>query len=244
MQARAFGFVCALLLGRLWLEIWRTLRAGAGSGAKARRLEVAAACVWLAGTAATLVWAGDRLLYENRMLWPQSLALWIPGAAAALAVVFSRRAWAAALVAAVAASGGFSLGVAAAQAKAHYSTTYDYGQEGLAETACYIRSRTEPGERLVCMKDVGHLAGRRYYSTYSAIQGVPEYMNAVLRVLESGEARYAVFTEGRGQDNLGLNPRLQAGVEQFCRLERSIGHYRIYVCGGDEGSAPVNARRR
>ncbi len=219
--------------------------AASGSGAKVRRLEVAAACVWLAGTAATLVWAGDRLLYENRMLWPQSLALWIPAAAAALAVFFNKHAWAAAaLVAAVAASGGFSLGVAAAQAKARYSTTYDYGQEGLAETACYLRTHTEPGDRLVCMKDVGYLAERRYYSTYSAIQGVPEYMNAILRVLESGEARYAVFTEGRGQDNLALNPRLQAGVEQFCRLERSIGHYRIYACGGSEKGPPVNARRR
>lgn len=219
--------------------------AAAGGGAKARRLELAAACIWLASAAATLLWIGDRLLYENRTLWPQSLALWIPGAAAAVAVLFSKRAWgAAALVAAVAASGGFSLGVAAAQAKAQYSTTYDYGQEGLAETACFLRAHTAPGDRLVCMKDVGYLAGRRYYSTYSAIQGVPEYMNTVLRVLESGEARYAVFTEGRGQDYLGLNPRLQAGVERFCRLERSIGNYRIYACGGSGESAPVSARRQ
>ncbi len=99
--------------------------------------------------------------------------------------------------------GGVSLGVAAAQAKAQYSTTYNYGQEGMAETARFLRMHPAAGEKLVCMKDVGHLAGRRYYSTYSPIQGVPEHTDAILGALASGEARYAVFTQGRGQDDLG-----------------------------------------
>jgi hypothetical protein len=211
-----------------------------------RTVAGAAAITWLAGAAATLVWVGDRLIYWNRMLWPQSLALWIPAAVAALALVGGlRRHAAAAMLLAVAMYSGISTGTASAQAKAQYSTTYDYGQEGLAETACYVRAHTAPGEMLVCMKDLGYYAQRRYWQTYSAIQGVPQYMNGVLGAIASGKVRYAIFTEGRGQDNLSLNPALKAGVEEMCRLERSIGHYRVYDCRAVKAAAaPVNARLR
>lgn len=231
----------AVLLQKAWE------RAGAGSGLiRGRALLACAAALGAVSAGATLIWVGDRLLYENRMLWPQSLALWIPAAAALFALAARLRGSAAPLIVLAAAlHAGFCFGVASAQTKAHYSTMYDYGQEGLAETACYLRSHTDPEDRLVCMKDVGYHARRRYYSTYSAIQGVPEFMNRVLRAIAEGKVRYAVFTEGRGQDQLILNPVLKAGVEEMCRLEKSIGHYRIYNCSGlSPGGPPVNARRQ
>lgn len=201
-----------------------------------RSLPLALAAVWLLSLVATLVWVGDRLLYENRMLWPASLALWTPAILAAPFLIAWRQPWAAAaLLAGIAAHSGFAAGVASAQAKAHYSTANDYGQEGLAETACYLRARTGPEEFLVCMKDVGYLTRRRYFSPYSAIQGVPRYLHGVTGAVNSGKVSYAVFTEGRGQDQLWQNPELRATIESRCRLERAIGHYRIYSCkpGGD-----------
>jgi hypothetical protein len=211
-----------------------------------RAAVTAAAILWLASAAAALIWVGDRLIYWNRMLWPQSLTLWIPAAIAALALASGVRRGAAALMLLAAAMyGGMSTGVASAQAKAFYSTTYDYGQEGLEETACYVRAHTAPDEMLVCMKDLGYYAQRRYWQTYSAIQGVPQYMNGVLGAIASGKVRYAIFTEGRGQDQLSLNPVLKAGVEEMCRIERSIGHYRVYDCRAVKAAAaPVNARLR
>lgn len=233
--------LCLAVLARdAWAE------AAEREGSRRRMLAIAVAAVWLGSAGATLVWIGDRLLYHNSMLWPQSLVLWIPAGGAVWALAGRLRGHAAiVMVLAVAMHGGFSFGVTSAQAKAQYSTTYDYGQEGLAETACYLRSHTSPEDILVCMKDVGFHAKRRYFSTYSAIQGVPKYMDGVLREIAEGRVRYAVFTEGRGQDQLSLNPVLKAGVEQHCRLEQSIGHYRIYDCRGvPREGRPVSARLR
>lgn len=231
-----FPFWPAIVLCAAWAAslAWNTA-SQAGIPLPSRSLSLALAAVWVISAAATLVWVGDRLLYENRMLWPQSLALWTPAILAIPALFFRRNAWAAAaLLAGIAAHSGFAVGVSSAQAKAHYSTTYDYGQEGLAEAACYLRLHTGPEDLLACMKDVGYLTRRRYYSTYSAVQGVPEYQRGVLDAVASGRVRYAVFTEGRGQDQLWQNPVLKAGIEKHCRLERSIGHYRIYSCKPDE----------
>ncbi|MGQ9915939.1 MAG: hypothetical protein ACUVS7_00845 [Bryobacteraceae bacterium] len=161
------------------------------------------------------------------MLWPESLTLWLPALLAIPSLVAWSRPWAAALLlAGIAAHYGFTVGVPSAQAKAHYSTTYDYGQEGLAEAASYLRARTDPGEFLVCMKDVGYLTRRRYFSTYSAIQGVSRYLQAVANAVSSGKVSYAVFSEGWGRDQLRPNPELRAAIENKCRLERSLGHDR------------------
>lgn len=86
------------------------------------------------------------------------------------------------------------------------------------------------------MKDVGYLARRRYFSTTSAIQGVSRYLQAVANAVSSGKVSYAVFTEGRGWDQLRLNPELRAAIGDICRLERSLGHYRPY-CSKPEGDA-------
>ena len=46
--------------------------------------------------------------------------------------------------------------------------------------------------------------------------------------MRSGQAAYIVFTEGRGQDQLRMKPRLGAWVRDHCTLVRSFGNYRIY----------------
>jgi hypothetical protein len=124
--------------------------------------------------------------------------------------------------------GGIQLGVAVCQAKAPYSTTYDYGQIGFMDTVGFIRANTGPEDVIVSMKDIGYRAGRRYYENFGAIYGDEAATNHLIDVMRSGKAAYIVFTEGRGQDQLHMKPRLGAWVRDNCTLVRSFGNYRIY----------------
>lgn len=133
---------------------------------------------------------------------------------------------------------GTMLGLALAMARAPYPTTYDYGQEGFDNTVCFIREHTEPEEIIVSMKDVGFRAQRRYFENYQYIFGGKEWAEKMRKILLEGRARYAVFTEGNGPDNLDLNPALKDVIQSLCVQTRRYGHYRIYDCA----DAPRRAR--
>jgi len=124
--------------------------------------------------------------------------------------------------------GGIQLGVAGYQAKAPYATTYDYGQTGFMDTVGFIRANTGPDDVIVSMKDIGYKAELRYYENYAAIYESQTDTDHLIDVMGSGKAVYFVFTEGHGQDELYLNPRLQKWVAANCTLVRSFGNYRIY----------------
>jgi len=126
-------------------------------------------------------------------------------------------------------SGGALLGTAIHQARADYSTTYDYGQVGFEDTAAFLRLHTSEDEILACMKDMGYATRRRYYETYAALYFPdPRWMNALVGHIASGRIRYAVFTERHGQDQLAVNPALERWVRDNCRMVRAIGDYRVF----------------
>ena len=66
-------------------------------------------------------------------------------------------------------AGGMACGVARHQGGVDYSTTYDYGQQGMREAASVIRVLTQPRDMIVSMKDIGFLAERRYLENYQAL---------------------------------------------------------------------------
>lgn len=125
---------------------------------------------------------------------------------------------------------GHMTGTALAMARAPYPTTYDYGQLGFEETACFLRENTTPEERIVSMKDIGFHVGRKYYENYAYVFSGQQGADAMRAIFQAGKARFAVFTEGNGPDDLRLNPPLQRVVRDYCTLVRSYGHYRIYDC--------------
>jgi hypothetical protein len=210
------------------------LEARAGVSKVPRRLAMMAAVVYFASALAGVTWVKDTIILTG-LDRPYAWSVYIP-ALVLLAVIPMRRLApplaAVVLACALSAAAGNSLGVALHQARASYSTTYDYGQTGFEDTVSFIRANTQPDQAIASMKDIGFTADRRYFENYGAIfGGLDAYGDPVDRLtkaISSGRARYAVFTAQRGQDNLGLNPRLQSWIAQNCVLVRSFGDYRIY----------------
>jgi hypothetical protein len=123
---------------------------------------------------------------------------------------------------------GLSCGVALHQARAPYSTTYDYGQLGFTDTVGFIRANTAPEATIVSMKDIGFATGRRYFENFDAVHGASDKAPRLQEFVASGRAEYVIFTEGHGQDQLIANPAMKEWAEVNLTLVRSIGHYRIY----------------
>lgn len=249
-QVRSFGnapfkytfvFWALILSGSVLLVAWlweaeAASHAGERSGGAWLRPGVVigvGAGVWLAGLWAGAVAVRDVLLAGGRA-HPRSLALWVPAAAALAGLIAwktGRRALrpaGAALVAwALLLHAGVQAGIAVYQSRVEYSTTYDYGQRGLAETAAFLRAHTTEHDAVSSMKDVGFLAQRRYYENYGALYDPPSAAR-LIAVWESGKVSYIVFTEGIGQDQLASAPVLRDWVAHHADLAASFGNYRIY----------------
>ncbi len=120
------------------------------------------------------------------------------------------------------------LGVTLYQARQSYSTTYNYGQEGLSAAAWYLKSITNKYDVVAGMKDLGPLTQRRYYENWDYVYSGPKGADRFIRLMTSRTIRYAAFTEDLGEDQLVMNPRLQDWIMKNCRLVKSIGNYRIY----------------
>jgi hypothetical protein len=127
-------------------------------------------------------------------------------------------------------------GVALVQATAPYSTTYDYGQRGLAEAARYVDEHTDDDDLISSMKDLGVLADRRYFESYAALYGGEDETDRLIKAWESGRVTLIVFTAGIGQDQLVAKPRLSAWLEHRAELVATRGNYRIYRPRTDETS--------
>ena len=202
--------------------------------APAAKPALAGAAIFLAAAAASLAWWKDRLIVEGLAGAPALAMVAAPLlllAAGGLmqATAGARRLGRLAVCAAALVSGGALLGMAIHQARADYSTTYDYGQGGFEDTAAFLRLHTSEDEILACMKDMGYATRRRYYETYAALYFPdPRWMNALVGHIASGRIRYAVFTERHGQDQLAVNPALERWVRDNCRLVRAIGDYRVF----------------
>jgi hypothetical protein len=132
------------------------------------------------------------------------------------------------LIVALAAYVGTQFGVAALQARAPYSTTYDYGQTGFEDTVAFVRTTTGPDDVIVSMKDIGFSAERRYIENYSGLYGDEVATRHLTDAIASGKVKLIIFTEGFGQDQLIVNPRLQSWIDQHCSRIGAIGNYRLY----------------
>ncbi len=150
------------------------------------------------------------------------------GLGVALSFVRLRRTAFVTAASALAMYGGLQCGIGVFQTQADYSTTYDYGQTGFADTVAFLRTNTTPDDILAAMKDIGFACQRRYYPTYLPIYGSDLARIPLMRAIETGKIAYAVFTEDRGQDQLIVNPAFRSWILANCRLVRSIGNYRIY----------------
>jgi hypothetical protein len=205
-------------------------------GTRGRRLLVALASagVVLAGACVGALLVRDLHVSPGASLRFQPRALWLPAllALAALAIWLSGRPRLRATAVALAGAAlllhiGLQTGIAVYQSRTDYSTTYDYGQQGLDAAAAFIRSRTSEQERISSMKDVGFRARRRYFENYAALYD----QSAAARLIsywEDGYVSYIVFTEGNGVDDLSRAPVLRDWVAANATLVASLGHYRIY----------------
>ncbi len=193
----------------------------------------AGAALWLAG-----LWTGAAVLRDSlisgSLFFPRSASLWIPVAMALVGLLaWTREPSRLRKRGATLAIGGFVLhaglqaGVALYQSRVDYSTTYDYGQRGLQETAAYIASHTTDQDVISSMKDVGFLARRRYYENYAAVIS-DEAAARMIAAWEAGKVRYIVFTEGRGQDQAAYKPALRDWLAANAEQTASFGNYRIY----------------
>ena len=134
----------------------------------------------------------------------------------------------AALIAGICVHCGLQFGTAVYQAQAPYSTTFDYGQSGLDEAATFLQLNTSPDQVVASMKDLGFRARRRYRETYTMIYGGPEGAQKLIGLIASGKLKFAIFTEGAGQDQLIANPPLKLWVDSHCVVVAAFGNYRIY----------------
>lgn len=176
-------------------------------------------------------WLRDRMILEAN---PVPEGKWIFVApvlfVAAGALIRHAKAGPWLVLAGIALHSGHMTGTALAMARAPYPTTYDYGQLGFEETACFLRANTTPEERIVSMKDIGFHIHRRYFENYGYLFSGQKGADAMRAILETGKARFAVFTEGNGPDDAAVNPPLRDVIRDSCTLARSYGHYRIYDC--------------
>jgi hypothetical protein len=217
---------CAPAILVAWL--WESDGKDAG-----RRLLPAAAALWLAG-----LWIGavavQDLLISGKMVYPQTASLLVPAALALAGLLVwtldapsLRRLGAGLAIGALMLHAGIQAGIALYQTRVDYSTTYDYGQRGLQETAEFIASHTTEKDVISSMKDVGFLARRRYYENYASLLN-DEAAARMIAAWEAGKVAYIVFTEGRGQDQLVLKPSLRSWIDDHAEQTASFGNYRIY----------------
>jgi len=166
---------------------------------------------------------------QGTAMW-RYVAVWcVPPVLAGIAMglLRSRRAVFAILMSLLIVTVGVQSGICLFQARQSYSTTYNYGQTGMKQAAEYLTTMTQPSDLLFSMKDLAELCHRRYYENYNYLYYGPKWTARANDVI--GKTKFAVFTEGLGEDQLYMNPGLQSLVASRCTLVRSIGNYRIYT---------------
>jgi hypothetical protein len=172
----------------------------------------------------------DRPLRAGAALWHYAPYWLAPPlvAASAILILRSEAATRVILLSLLLVCVGLQTGMCIYQVQQPYSTTYNYGQEGITAAAAYIRSITRPTDIVFCMKDIGPLCQRRFYESYDYMYRGPDFTRRGIEVLTK-YVNVAVFTEGLGEDQLFINPEMQCWVANHCTLLRNIGNYRIYA---------------
>jgi len=175
-----------------------------------------------------ILWHGN---VTGATLYPQALALVLPGLLAAVALGAARRCRGPVpgqlLVVAIVSHLGAQSGIALAQSGATHSTSFNYGQTGLAEVVSYLRREAGPEDGILCMKDVAYALERPFWDSFPAFSS-EEGERETLRLLERKPIRFAVFTTRFGQDVLAGKPELEQWLLKHSRSSRSFGDYRVF----------------
>lgn len=201
------------------------------SGRLPRLWTLVLAAVFAAATLGSTLMMGDTLIL-NGLDGMARWAAYLPGLLFVLAFALGQPLRLKAAVTAVALYAGIQFGTGVYQEKVPYATTYDYGQTGFEETVHFIDANTQPSDVIVSMKDIGYRSRRRYFENYAALYGDPGSAMRIEQAIARGKVSYAVFTEGKGQDQLPMNPELRRWVLENCTLVKSFGNYRIYRLAG------------
>jgi hypothetical protein len=116
-----------------------------------------------------------------------------------------------------------SISVSYLQTNACYSTTYEYGETGLIETARYLQENTAPNETIISAGDVAWYAHRRYYYP-DCIRNITKFQ----KVISENNITYIVIRERF----LYESPEMRTTIEQnnYKLIER-IGSFNIYFRG-------------
>lgn len=188
-------------------------------------------------TAAAGLWVGARVLTDRLLTGAipvgQNWFYWLlPLVCVVIVASLSwttgqRKVAAAVIVSAIVFHVSMETGICIYQVKQPYSTTYNYGQRGLVETAAFIQAISRPDEILMCMKDLGPMTDRHYYESYSYIYSGSQGATTAIDLMSS-RVHLAAFTEQIGEDQLVMNEPLMHWVAKNCRLLKSVGNYRIY----------------
>ncbi len=105
------------------------------------------------------------------------------------------------------------------QGEAKYSTTYNYGEMGLRETASYIREHTDSNDIIIGETDLGYYTRRPYYRAFFALAS----SDKLQEVINSNYISYLVFRK----NDLWKNEVKEVINSKYIQVE-DIGSFVIY----------------
>lgn len=122
---------------------------------------------------------------------------------------------------------GYQLSLSRIQAISNYPTKYNYGLAGFEETVEYLRANTEKDEVIWAMKDIGYYTNNKYIESYSFFFN-EALQRELVDIIEKGDVRYYVVTQGVGQDRVDAYPEIGAVLDSYTNKEIELGNYLIY----------------
>jgi len=104
------------------------------------------------------------------------------------------------------------------QSRAGYSTIYAYGQEGLKETADFLKKVTDDEDAIVGRYDVCYHTKLKCYESYPTTK---PWDDIIKNALKDKNLKYAVFTPSD-------RPEEFPDLETLFSLEKEIGHFVVH----------------
>ncbi|MBS3119613.1 hypothetical protein J4475_02215, partial [Candidatus Woesearchaeota archaeon] len=108
-----------------------------------------------------------------------------------------------------------ALSVNIMQAKAGYSTTYGYGQQGMEKAAGYVKAHTSENDTIISRSDIAYYAARKYYMSFPARQ---ELIDNFYPIINSQNVTYIVTSPSEKLPDFSANFTSDA----------EFGHFKIY----------------
>jgi len=121
-----------------------------------------------------------------------------------------------------------SIYIDAVQSQADYSTTYNYGETGLRETASYVSNHTNKSDIIIADFDIGYYAGRRYYIPFDISHcGKSDFslcQKQFEEIIDSNKINYLVF-----RSNDFWKKELNEYMNSKYKFVSRIGSFEVYA---------------